>query len=90
MSDTMPLVELQHVSKTYRNHVEVRALRDVSLALEAGSFAAVVGPSGSGKSTLLHLLGALDQPDEGQIKIAGIDLTTTHARRAGCVRAAGR
>lgn len=77
MSDATPLVELVNVSKTYRNHVDVRALRDVSLTLEAGGFAAVVGPSGSGKSTLLHLLGALDQPDEGQIRITGIDLTTT-------------
>lgn len=77
MSDATPLVELVNVSKTYRNHVDVRALRDVSLTLLAGSFAAVVGPSGSGKSTLLHLLGALDQPDEGQIRITGIDLTAT-------------
>jgi putative ABC transport system ATP-binding protein len=71
------LVEVDHVCKTYRDHVEVRALRDVSIGLEPGAFAAVVGPSGSGKSTLLHLLGALDQPDSGHIRIAGIDLTAT-------------
>jgi putative ABC transport system ATP-binding protein len=71
------LVEVQRVSKTYRNHVEVHALREVSLALEKGAFAAVVGPSGSGKSTLLHLLGGLDRPDEGAIRIAGVDLCTT-------------
>ena len=75
MSEPMTsLVKLDHVSKTYRNHVEVHALRDVTLSLEAGSFAAVVGPSGSGKSTLLHLMGALDRPDQGDIRIAGIDL----------------
>jgi putative ABC transport system ATP-binding protein len=73
------LVEIQHVSKTYRNHVDVHALRDVSLTLEKGAFAAVVGPSGSGKSTLLHLLGGLDRPDEGSIHIAGVDLCTTPA-----------
>jgi putative ABC transport system ATP-binding protein len=77
MSETSPLVDLQHVSKTYRDHVEVRALRDVSLTLNAGTFAAVVGPSGSGKSTLLHLMGALDRPDLGNIRIAGIDLGAT-------------
>jgi putative ABC transport system ATP-binding protein len=70
-------VDVQRVSKTYRDHVEVRALRDVSLTLNAGTFAAVVGPSGSGKSTLLHLMGALDRPDLGNIRIAGIDLGAT-------------
>jgi putative ABC transport system ATP-binding protein len=78
MSDqNAKLVEVQHVSKTYRDHVDVHALRDVTLNLEAGAFAAVVGPSGSGKSTLLNLLGALDRPDEGTIRIAGMDLVAT-------------
>jgi putative ABC transport system ATP-binding protein len=71
------LVDVQHVSKIYRDHVEVRALRDVTLQLNAGEFAAVVGPSGSGKSTLLHLMGALDRPDEGKIRIANVDLAAT-------------
>ena len=71
------LVEVQHVTKTYRDHVDVHALRGVTLDLEAGAFAAVVGPSGSGKSTLLNLLGALDRPDEGTIRIAGTDLVAT-------------
>lgn len=74
---TRALVEVEHVSKIYRDHVEVHALRDVTLILEAGAFAAVVGPSGSGKSTLLHLMGALDRPDLGNIRIAGVDLGTT-------------
>lgn len=79
MSESSPLVEVQHVSKTYHNHVEVRALRDVTLTLKAGTFAAVVGPSGSGKSTLLHLMGALDRPDLGNIRIAGVDLGATRS-----------
>jgi len=78
---TGALVEVQHVSKIYRDHVEVRALRDVTLHLEAGAFAAVVGPSGSGKSTLLHLMGALDRPDQGDIRIAGVDLRATPSDR---------
>jgi putative ABC transport system ATP-binding protein len=71
------LVEARHVSKIYRDHVEVRALRDVTLELNEGDFAAVVGPSGSGKSTLLHLIGGLDRPDDGTIRIAGVDLAET-------------
>ncbi len=70
-------VEVRHVSKTYRDHVDVHALRDVTLSLEPGAFAAVVGPSGSGKSTLLNLMGALDRPDNGTIHIAGVDLVAT-------------
>lgn len=76
-SQNSTLVQISHVSKTYRDHVDVHALRDINLDLEAGAFAAVVGPSGSGKSTLLNLLGALDRPDEGTIRIAGTDLGTT-------------
>jgi putative ABC transport system ATP-binding protein len=73
----MKLVEVENVSKTYRNHVDVPALRNVSLSLPAGDFAAVVGPSGSGKTTLLNILGALDTPDSGQVRIADLDLTAT-------------
>lgn len=80
MSDpTVDLVEVRHVSRTYQDHVDVHALRDVSLNLEAGAFAAVVGPSGSGKTTLLNLLGALDRPNEGAIFIGGVDLGATPA-----------
>jgi putative ABC transport system ATP-binding protein len=75
----MPLVNVQHVSKTYRDHVDVHALKDVTLGLERESFAAVIGPSGSGKSTLLNVLGGLDRPDAGKIHIAGMDLTATPA-----------
>jgi len=70
----MALVELENVSKTYRNHVEVQALRGVTLSLQAGSFVAVAGPSGSGKTTLLNILGALDRPDEGRVCVADLDL----------------
>jgi putative ABC transport system ATP-binding protein len=73
----MALVELENVTKTYMNHVAVHALRGVTLALQPGSFAAVAGPSGSGKTTLLNVVGALDQPDAGSIRIGAVDLTAT-------------
>lgn len=77
----MALVEVQRVSKTYRDHVDVHALKDVTLSLSRGSFAAVTGPSGSGKSTLLNVLGGLDRPDTGKIQVAGVDLTATPAEQ---------
>jgi len=75
----MAQIELTGVSKTYRNHVSVRALSGVTLALEKGEFAASVGPSGSGKTTLLNLIGAIDTPDSGTIRIAGLEITSTPA-----------
>jgi putative ABC transport system ATP-binding protein len=77
----MALVKIQNVSKTYHDHVDVRALKEVTLDLEGGEFAALTGPSGSGKTTLLNVLGGLDQPDAGKIQIAGVDLTSTPANQ---------
>ncbi len=71
----MPIIEITSVSKLY-NHdkVPVQALNGLSLDIEAGEFTAIVGPSGSGKTTLLNVLGGLDKPTSGQIKINGTDL----------------
>jgi putative ABC transport system ATP-binding protein len=71
------LVEASGLKKIYKlGKTEVHALRGVDLKASPGEFVAVMGVSGSGKSTLLHLLGALDRPTEGSIKIDGVDLST--------------
>ncbi len=68
-----PVLELRDVRKAYPGGVE--ALRGVSLEIERGELAAIVGPSGSGKSTLLHVMGTLDRPSEGSVAIEGRDLS---------------
>ena len=73
----MAFLEAQGLSKTYRNaEVPVGVFDHLTLSVAQGEMLAVVGPSGIGKSTLLHLLGGLDRPDSGSIKIADRDLTT--------------
>ena len=68
----MSLIEVENLSKQYgQGESTVHALRQANLAVEAGSFMAVIGPSGSGKSTLLHLLGGVDQPTSGRINVDG-------------------
>ena len=70
----MTIVQFIHAGKTYATGgEEVPALHDVSLALERGEFAAVVGRSGCGKSTLLNLAGAMDFPTSGQVLFEGVD-----------------
>ncbi|HKY83529.1 MAG TPA: ATP-binding cassette domain-containing protein [Anaerolineales bacterium] len=71
-----PILEMNHVSKVYgEGATEVKAVQDVSLALEPGEVVLVMGPSGSGKTTLLSMLGALLRPSQGEIRIDGTDLT---------------
>ncbi len=68
----MALIEAENLHKTYRaGEIEVRALNGVDLTLNGGEFAVLAGRSGSGKTTLLNLLGALDLPDEGVVRING-------------------
>jgi putative ABC transport system ATP-binding protein len=84
----VPVLELENVSKVYAGSPPVRALDRVSLAVAAGELTAVVGPSGSGKSTLLHLIGTLDQPTAGNVRITGIDVARMTDRELSALRAA--
>jgi putative ABC transport system ATP-binding protein len=70
------MIELRGVTKEYPGKKSVFALRDVDLDIAPGEMVSIMGPSGSGKCTLLNILGGLDQPTRGSVKIAGSDLTT--------------
>lgn len=72
------LLELEHVEKSYPaadGQAVLSVLKNVSLNVEAGESVSIIGPSGSGKSTLLHIMGALDRPSGGAVRISGRDLS---------------
>jgi lipoprotein-releasing system ATP-binding protein len=72
MLETMPLLAARNLHKTYRKNAnKVEVLRGLDLEVYDGEFLSVVGASGSGKSTMLHLLGTLDRPDKGEIRLSG-------------------
>jgi putative ABC transport system ATP-binding protein len=86
---TPALLRAEGLVKTYPDG-SVKAVRGISLAINAGEFVAITGPSGCGKSTLLHLLGGLDRPDEGEVFYRGepfarMNLDAFRARRLGFV-----
>ena len=68
-----PVLQLRGVVKDYPGAVITRVLHGVDLELRSGEFTALIGPSGSGKSTLLNLIGLLDRPTRGTIRIAGTE-----------------
>jgi putative ABC transport system ATP-binding protein len=80
-----PIVELEDVTKAYPGGV--RALDGVCLTVEYGEMVAIVGPSGSGKSTMLHLIGALDRPSSGTVRVEGHDVAALPDRRLSALRA---
>jgi putative ABC transport system ATP-binding protein len=84
----VPVLELVQVSKVYPGSPPVRALDGVSLAVAAGELTAIVGPSGSGKSTLLHLMGTLDKPSAGTVRVTGMDVAQLTDRQLAGLRAA--
>ena len=81
---TEPVLELIEVVKSYG---EVTVLHGVDLRVDPGELVAVVGPSGSGKSTLLHIMGTLERPSGGTVRINGTDVARLGDRRVADVRA---
>ena len=81
-----PVVELAGVSKAYAGGVV--AVREVSLAIQYGELVGIVGPSGSGKSTMLHLIGTLDRPSAGTVRIDGYEVGRLPDRQLSALRAA--
>jgi len=87
------MIELEHVGKQYAGARQVTALHDVTLTISKGEMVSIIGPSGSGKSTLLHLVGGLDRPTSGHVRVdnralAGLsddDLTTLRSDKIGFV-----
>jgi putative ABC transport system ATP-binding protein len=82
-----PAVELHQVVKRYPGPPELEVLRGVSLTVEAGELLAIAGPSGSGKSTLLHVMGTLDRPTSGTVRVAGRDVGELSDRGLSAFRA---
>jgi putative ABC transport system ATP-binding protein len=82
-----PAVEIDQVTKAYPGEPPVTALRDVSFTLARGELAGIVGPSGSGKTTLLHLMGTLDRPSAGHVRITGLDVEQLSDRDLAALRA---
>jgi putative ABC transport system ATP-binding protein len=80
------LLELEGVSRYYGDEVKVRALDDVSLSIYAGDFLSITGPSGCGKSTMLGLLGCLDLPSSGSVRIGGQDVSVLDDARRSSLR----
>ena len=80
-----PVLETIGLAKRYPGGVE--ALRGVDLVVNAGELLAVVGPSGSGKTTLLHLMGTLERPSAGTVRVAGHDVATRSDRELAALRA---
>jgi putative ABC transport system ATP-binding protein len=81
----LPVLELIDVVKDYPGGVQ--ALRGVNLTVREGELCAIVGPSGSGKSTLLHIMGTLERPSSGVVRIAGSDVAEASDRGLAALRA---
>lgn len=83
----MGLIEIKEVSKEYHTgEVIIPALQGINLEIDEKAFVSFIGPSGSGKTTLLNLIGCLDKPTQGQIRVAGTDITTLNRKQLASFR----
>ena len=83
----MSLLELKEVKKIYKQgKIEVPALRGIDLTVERGEFTTIFGPSGSGKTTLLNMIGCLDTPSEGEVKLNGDEVSKLSQKQLAMVR----
>ena len=82
-----PVLALDAVAKVYPGEPPVYALRDVTFSVREGELLAIVGPSGSGKSTLLHLMGTLERPSDGSVRVTGMDVGKLSDQELAALRA---
>jgi putative ABC transport system ATP-binding protein len=82
-----PVLEVDQVTRIYPSEPPVTALRGVSFSVARGELVGIVGPSGSGKTTLLHLMGTLDRPSAGHVRITGFDIERLSDRELAALRA---
>lgn len=81
------ILELSHVSKIYRmDDIEFRAISDISITVKEGEYVAIMGPSGSGKSTLMHIIGCLDLPTEGTVRLSDVDVIKAKEKELAAIR----
>jgi putative ABC transport system ATP-binding protein len=81
------IIEAQSLNKTYKlGSLDVEVLKDINLTIDFGEFVSIMGPSGSGKSTLLYLIGGLDKPTSGSVKIKGSELSEMKDKEQSIMR----
>lgn len=87
MQSSLVIIECRELTKTYRMGSNVvHALQDMELDIYQGEYLSVMGPSGSGKSTLFNMIGALDKPTSGTVRIGGIDISSQSSRELAYIR----
>lgn len=81
------IIRLEQISKVYQmGDVEVQAIANVSLSIQAGEYCAIMGPSGSGKSTAMNIIGCLDRPSKGQYYLDGTDVAQLPKKELSAIR----